>query len=323
MRIHLARTGVTGAGLAVDELEELAAKSRSGRHQLTDDPEDAEACLFGECHLFGDPITLRPIWQSDTFRAHRSKSFVFDQRPRSYCSMPGLYTSVPRRYLHSQFQIPWSYHRIETPQDVLGDSWGPGDQPDLLFSYVGSGRSHPSRPPLLELRHPRGLVQQVEGHVNWSTDDAGFGDRRRLFAESVLRSKFVLCPRGRATSSFRFYEVLAAGRVPVVIADDWVAPAGMNLDEVAIVWPEGSTRGLLDYLEKREPDAAELGARAREIYDQRFAQDVMFDNIGDALERLVATDPWERFPRWGFAPDRRVVRHVAGKLRKQLRPSGR
>jgi hypothetical protein len=318
MRIHLAPTGVDPAHIAIQEFTRLASESRHHRHELVSDPDDADICLFTESHLFGDTIGLGPIWKTPVFRAHREKCYIFDQRPRSYCSMPGLFTSVPRPVIRPTFQVPWSYHQIESPSEVLGDSAEKWTEPDLLFSYVGSANSHPSRPPLLELRHPRAIVERVEGHLNWSRDAPGYVDRRENFAEIIFRSSFVLCPRGRATSSFRFYEVMAAGRVPVVIADDWVPPQGVNLDEFAIVWPEGTTKGLIEHLEKREPDAASMGARAREVYQQRFAREVMFDNIGDALSKLRDTQPWERFPKWGYPPDRRVVRHLAGRARRYL-----
>lgn len=316
MRLYLAPTGVDPSHLAINEFTQLAHESKFHRHELVEDPANADICLFVESHLFGDPIGVPQIWRSETFRSYREKCFIFDQRPRSYCSLPGLFTSVPRQFIRPVFQTPWSYHKIETPSEVLGVSVDAIPNADLLFSFVGSGRSHTSRPPLLELKHPRAVVERVEGHLNWAENEAGFAARRQRFAEILCRSSFVLCPRGRATSSFRFYEAMAAGRVPVVIADAWVPPKGTNLDEFAVVWPEGTTSGLVEHLERLEPEAAAMGARAREVYETRFARDVMFDNVVDALSDLDDTRPWERFPRWGYPPDRRVIRHLAGRARR-------
>jgi hypothetical protein len=310
MRIYLPTVGLPPHTSAVREFEQLARMSSTRRHELVSDPDSADVLMYTECHQLGDPISLNRIRRTEEFRTYRDKIVVFDQRPRAYCSMPGLYTSVPWRSLHPQYQIPWSYHQI-TDQPYSAD-----DEPDLLFSFVGTIMSHPCRPPLLGLAHPRGLVRQVEGHVPWHTDDEGFEDRKTYFAETLRRSAFVLCPRGRATSSFRFYETLAAGRVPVVMADDWIPPWGIDFSEFAIRWPERSVAGLVEFLERHEDRGREMGLRAREVYETRFAPEVMWDNIGDALAPLAASHPWSHFPTYGYPPDRRIVRHVAGRGRK-------
>lgn len=311
MRIHLPSVGVRPEISAIREFRMLAELG-SGRHELVEDADSADILLFTECHQLNDPIFLGRVWESEAFKAHREKSFVFDCRPRAYCSLPGLFTSVPWRAQHRTYQVPWSYHLIK---DVPYD---PGSSPDLLFSFIGTGRSHQCREQLFHLEHPRALIRRVDGHVNWHPDAPGFEERRDSYAESLRRSAFVLCPRGRATSSFRFYEVMAAGRVPVVIADAWVPPAGIDVSEFAILWPEANVEGLPAYLASQEHRAAEMGRRAREVFTQRFAPDVMWDRMGDALSDLAATLPWRTFPRYGFAPDRRVVRHIAGRTRKQL-----
>lgn len=310
MRIHLPTVGVRAEISAVREFERLAQESTTRRHELVNDPEAADVLLYTECHQFGDPISLSRITRTAQFREYRHKAYVFDQRPRAYCSMPGLYTSVPWRSLRPQYQIPWSYHQ------VLDQPYDPDQVPDLLFSFVGTTRSHACRPQLRGLSHPRGLVREVDNHVPWHTGDAGYDERREDFARILGRSSFVLCPRGRATSSFRFYETLAAGRVPVVLADDWIPPRGIDLSSFAIRWPERSVNGLVEFLERNEHRARDMGRRARAAYEARFATGAMFDNIGDALAELSAARPWDHFPRYGYPPDRRVVRHVANRGRR-------
>lgn len=57
------------------------------------------------------------------------------------------------------------------------------------------------------------------------------------FSESILNSKFVLCPRGGGLSSHRLYEVLAAGRIPIIYSDRLVLPL-----EDSISWDSFSIR---------------------------------------------------------------------------------
>ena len=45
-------------------------------------------------------------------------------------------------------------------------------------------------------------------------------DKQNNFVETTCNSKFVLCPRGYGRNSFRFYEVLSLGCIPIYIWDD-------------------------------------------------------------------------------------------------------
>lgn len=53
---------------------------------------------------------------------------------------------------------------------------------------------------------------------NWSWD-VKTQDKQRFF-DITARSKFTLCPRGYGAQSFRFYEALQLGSIPVYIHDD-------------------------------------------------------------------------------------------------------
>lgn len=45
-------------------------------------------------------------------------------------------------------------------------------------------------------------------------------DKQRSFVETTCNSRFVLCPRGYGRNSFRFYEVLQLGCIPIYVWDD-------------------------------------------------------------------------------------------------------
>ena len=73
-----------------------------------------------------------------------------------------------------------------------------------------------------------------------------FEMRRERFRSVMGRSRFVLCPRGKGTSSIRLYEALAYGCVPVIISDDWVAPAGPTGRASASAGPRATPRAHRD-----------------------------------------------------------------------------
>jgi hypothetical protein len=85
----------------------------------------------------------------------------------------------------------------------------------------------------MSLKHPRAYLE------NTSTDIPKREKKNNRFLWSVISpttkrimgifiawSKFVLCPRGYACSRWRLFETMMAGRVPVIISDQWVPPEG-------------------------------------------------------------------------------------------------
>jgi len=90
------------------------------------------------------------------------------------------------------------------------------DEKSVLCSFVGSNT-----------HYIRGMVYDILNGV------AGFelyyrggwspvveGDLQRFFIEKTVDSKFALAPRGYGRSSFRFFEILKLGSIPIYIWDD-------------------------------------------------------------------------------------------------------
>ena len=114
-----------------------------------------------------------------------------------------------------------------------------------------------------------------------------------------MRSRFVLCPRGKGTSSIRLCETLAAGHVPVIISDAWVAPHGPDWERFTLFWPELSQDGLVELLEETNGDWAEMSAGARAAYQEFFAPDAWFHRVMDLCDQLKGSGRLEEFPRAG------------------------
>lgn len=316
MKVHLASTGLRPDHSHIAQFERLAACDRVGRHHLTDDPSAAEALLFVECHQLPGDWRLSSVLTSPLAERFPEKVYVYDERDRPWCARPGLYVSMPASSFREEWQASVPYFLLEDPARRLNREEVPGE-PDLLFSFVGS-RTHPCRQEILQLEHPRALVEPVEGFLFHDDSSSDFGRRRARFAESLFRSKFVLCPRGHGTSSIRLYESLAAGRAPVIISDDWQRPRGPDWEQIAVFCPENRIRDLPRYLESIEDEATERGNRAREAYEEWYGVDVMFDRLMNELHRLVVRRGCRPFPHRGLW-DRRFVglagSEVIGRLR--------
>jgi len=267
-------------------------------HTIWDDPEGSDIILFSECHLIAD-WQLKAIVDSSLVRQCHQRCYVYDERDRPWCALPGVFVSMPKSSFRLEFQRACGYYCVDEPFTRLGLTKPPDDEPDLLMSLAAT-RSHPCRNPLFSLVHPRAVIEEPAGFVFYDPSSPGFSERRSRFAELLYRSNFVLCPRGKGTSSIRLYETMAAGRVPVIIADDWVAPVGPAWDTFAIRWPEGNADSLISHLEALEPDAERMGAAARRAFVEFFAPDVSFHRIAEALGELHAANAARSFPRKGL-----------------------
>jgi hypothetical protein len=170
-----------------------------------------------------------------------------------------------------------------------------GGEPDLLFSFVG-GRTHPCRDAVLRLPPTRAVLEDSSG-FDYLDRSAESDAPRERFDHVVSRSKFVLCPRGHGTSSFRMQEVLAAGRVPVVISDDWVEPLGPNWATAIVRWPERRVAELPGHLNEIEHRFPAMSIAAAALHDSWFGTGVAFDRMVEQLRQLPRS---RSFPKLGF-----------------------
>jgi hypothetical protein len=75
----------------------------------------------------------------------------------------------------------------------------------------------------------------------WTLDPQRRATLAHSHAEAIRASRFVLCPRGRALNSRRFFEALSHGRVPILYADAAKLPLEGRIpwDEFTVRVPEG------------------------------------------------------------------------------------
>ena len=323
MNIYLAGAGVPAEYSALPlYAARLASQRTPRRHREVDDPADADLVLFTDCHILNSADwALRAIRSADVAQRFPHKVCVYNERDRPWCCLPGVYVSMPAPGFVSRWQVPGAYFDVDPPATRVGVD--PATiEPDLLFSFLGA-TTHRCREDIFRLHATRSCLERTDGFLFHDPASERFEERRRRFAEIMLRSKFVLCPRGHATSSFRLYEALSAGRVPVILADAWVPPSGPNWNEISIRWPEARIAELPCHLEEREAEAATIGARARDAYEAWFAHDVVLTHQLNQLEGLMGTDGFAAFPRGGHknAQYFRTLRGAAFADAKRLRDS--
>lgn len=84
---------------------------------------------------------------------------------------------------------------------------------DVLASFSGIYKNHPFR---------ERMAKSLSGEKNIFLYNGNYGTEH--FMSLMERSKIALCPRGYGGSSFRFYEAMQLGSVPVLIGDIDIRP---------------------------------------------------------------------------------------------------
>jgi len=174
---------------------------------------------------------------------------------------------------------------------------------DYPFAFVGSV-SHRLRKRVIALQsHSDGVVDTSEFNV-WDATLEERASQGMRFAEAMARSKFVLCPRGIGTSSYRQFEAMQAARAPVIISDKWVAPPQVDWS-FAITVREADIENIPDILANYATEAADRGRAARAAWESAYAPDVLFDTTVQAIADLQK---------------QRMQRPVSGTSMSQLMP---
>lgn len=132
---------------------------------------------------------------------------------------------------------------IQLPLSSKLSSLPPGE-PKHLASFVGAKRSGGPRPcaglPTFSDYDPDGVGTRIrtkmfkafEGNITCRVVDRCGGNENRFrdFQQTANHSKYALAPRGYTPTSFRLYEAMALGSVPVYISDKFLLPYAERLE---------------------------------------------------------------------------------------------
>jgi hypothetical protein len=113
----------------------------------------------------------------------------------------------------------------------------------------------------------------IDAPTAWAERDARSSAGTRRFVELMCRSVFALCPRGYGRTSYRMYEAMQLGCIPVYIYDEPWLPYTDELDwrQFAVLVPLDQAPRLHDILSSIPADQiAAMQRRIGEIYDTYF-----------------------------------------------------
>ena len=277
LAVHLLTTHPHPAG-ACERLLTYSKHDRFGVHRVTDDPEEADMIVFVES--IGAEMFLNAMRRHPLVGRFPEKCFCFCELDHQVSFLPGIYASLQKRW-HSPARDAGGFYLAMYDNPYVTHMPARDDAP-YLFSFVGDAGTHPVRQSILRLQHPGAKLIDTSQYC-WDVRHKGSPEQRRAFEEDYARvlrdSRFVLCPRGWSPSSVRLFETLKAGRVPVIISDQWTPPAGPDWQGCSICVSESEVACIPALLESLAPNSAQMGEAARNVYEQWFAPDVCFHRI--------------------------------------------
>lgn len=126
----------------------------------------------------------------------------------------------------------------------------------------------------------------------WAAGEADKNNARRVYAQNILQSPYALVTRGAGNFSYRLYEVLSAGRIPVYIHSGGVLPFDEFIDwKKYLVWIEDTevhhiADRLAAFHSAISPTEFEEQQQAcRKLYEEWMRPQAFFANISRYLKR--------------------------------------
>jgi hypothetical protein len=263
------------------------AWQQAGHLELASSMEAADAILvtLADCR---DPYpdTIARVGAAGAYAQYPHKTFVYDTQDTPLGLYPGLYCSL-RRLLHSSAR-----HRtccyMQSFNEFVGPD-APGAAPELryLFTFQGNLTSK-TRARLFEAKFARDDVLIERTQPFW-TDTGGHREFKQQYAAKLRASRYVLCPRGIGTSTFRLFETLQSGRVPVILSDSWVPTPWIDWDRIALRVPEADVARLPEICLAHEARWPDMAREARRVWETWFSPEGMGHLVRTSLEDIART----------------------------------
>jgi hypothetical protein len=326
--VHLTSTACPGDRLDDEALATLgecraALSAHPGRFEQVDDPADAEFIVFIEPPRHKFASYAETLLASDALKRFADRCFVYDWADGAAGFLPGVYPHIRRAEWDASRCVPGGYLRAyngAVSSAALAASSN-GHSPQRLLSFRGS-MSHDLRRQMSQT-----LSVILDPDIEFTVTDQWFthtSEQQLEYVESLLDTRFVLCPRGVSPGSYRIYEAMALGRAPVIVANEWSPPPGPDWAAFSILVGEARIADVPDIVRRREDEWEEMGRLARRAWEDFFTlpnalsatlrsveQIALARGRGETLRELQARWASRRFRlEHGWATSQRLKRVV-------------
>ncbi|WP_424521960.1 exostosin domain-containing protein [Rubrivirga sp.] len=228
---------------------------------------------------------------------------IWDDNDHPTGLQPGLYCSLPQR-LHDSARHRTGPYPITYNEQV--EAYDLGDARHLATFH--GGLTHRVRRQVVG-----GLSQADRASVivqggEWNRMFTRSGTASKLsYAESLRRTKFFVCPRGRGTGSIRLFETMKAARVPVIISDSYVLPVGIDWSTCAVIIPERYSQDIAGMLAEVEDQWTNMALAARDAWEAHYSSNTLLDTVAESFRAVAGRGA----PSHQLAVTRVVTRQMA------------
>jgi hypothetical protein len=258
-------------------------------HQLSLDTGEADLIL-APIQGGGYGLFFQDLRKSEFFHRHRKKLLIYSPDDLVYPLIPGIFSSASRL----SAELGWACGAHYVSNHIHQHQFNPAPllpERDLLFSFLGSTKTHPIREKLLDLKHSRGFIfdsmPRKSQQCWWEQDSNSVSALFQQFKTILERTKFALCPRGISASTIRLFEAMEAGCVPVVISDQLVLPMGPEWSSFCVQIPEHKIASIPTVLQKLEPSFAVMSQQSRIAWENYFSPQATFHTLVESGRKLL------------------------------------
>ena len=297
----------------------LTAHCDTSGHTVVEDAEEADLIIFAETYASLDPFFF-DVLRHPVQRRHPNKCVLYHYSDLVPTLCRTVSPSVEGNQPNLAFRRTFHYIARRRDNPSMDSFLQAAYHPRLLFSFVGSVRTHPVRREIMKLKHGRALLKDTSAIESELLDQQAKSAFHASFIDSTLDSKFILCPRGLGPTSMRLFEVMQLGRVPVMIGDSWSPVPGIDWNACSISVAERDVARIPALLEDLESGAEEMGQSARHTWETHFAPAKAFHALVDAASSLLDRRyaPWTRVRDLGPLCNPSYFRMLAGYFKRNL-----
>ena len=148
-------------------------------------------------------------------------------------------------------------------------------EPEFIASFIGNKNTHPIRSKMFEVLEdePGFYLEQVTRHKDH-------------YKDVMLKSKYALCPRGYGKTSFRLYEAMQMGTIPIYISDEHWLPYDKNIIDMnsMIIVREDEIEKIPYIIQQRDSTVLFQSYFQKELWNAHYSFDACANNIQKILE---------------------------------------
>jgi hypothetical protein len=256
----------------------LMANATSGVECLVSDPREADVIIFVERYHGSDPFYTRVLC-NPVFRKWSSKCLLYHTADHALVPCRTITPSNERQQWGAGSRQTFHYvARIQENEALASFDWSKV-QPTKLYSFQGSCLTHPVRRRLFEGAHPDALLIDTSDKTHHTTTGNDRDVYEKAYVATIADSHFVLCPRGFGPCTYRLFEVMQMGRVPVIMSDDWIPIADVPWHSFSIRIGESDVKYVPEILADRRFEAEKMGLRARQAWEEFCSPEVSLSRL--------------------------------------------